>query len=191
MKFIKLKEKEKEKKGNYFYRCLSEFLYRRPDYYKELRRTVITFCKENIEELSELKEKDEIKNGVEIDTKEYINKMDEDNTWCRDIEITATCFLFEMNTSIYNNSTDENNLDYTKSYIYDNSLRTPVMVLNNDKPEHFNVIFPKLEIIEFQRKTRLIPRDENEVPKPCRKKKKEEIEKMDEDSIADTAGTAK
>ena len=34
--------------------------------------------------------------------------MDEDNTRCRDIEITATCFLFGMNTSIYNNSTYKN-----------------------------------------------------------------------------------
>ena len=89
--------------------------------------------------------------------------MDEDNTWSRDIEITSTCFLFGMNTSIYNNSNDENN---------DDSLLSLLMVLNNDKQGHFNVIFPKLEIIEFQRKTRLIPKDENEVPKPYRKKRK-------------------
>ena len=185
-----------EGNGNCFYRCLSEFLYGRPDYYKQLRRAVITFCKENINELSSYKEKVEIQDGVLIDTKEYIENLDEEDTkWSKDIEITASCFLFGINTAIYNNSSninnkDEDNIEYLKSYIYDeNSTKTPLMILNEDSKEHMNIIFPKLEIIEFQRKNKT-KNEENQIPKPYKRKKKDELNtKIEEESICESQNT--
>ena len=135
--------------GNYFYRCLSVFLYGRIDYFDVLRKAVITFCKKNKEEIIEFRKEVEIRNGVFIETKEYIDSMEKNINWSSDIEITICSYLFCVNIAIYSYCNDGMNYEYVNSYLYDeNNLNYPLMIMSNEKLDHFHLIYPKVEMEE-------------------------------------------
>ena len=132
--------------GKSFYRCLSEFLYGKSDYYNSLTKTISSFCKENINVISEFKNKVEIENGVFIDTKEYINNMNQSNYWGNDIDITICSYLFGINVAIYMYSQEKNILSYVYSYIFDEEISyNPLMILIIDNSNHFSLLFHKPE----------------------------------------------
>ena len=61
-----------EKDGNYFYRCVSFYLYGTVKYHDEIRETISKICIENIDELSEFQEYVEIRKDKYISTRQYI-----------------------------------------------------------------------------------------------------------------------
>ena len=121
-----------EGEGDCFYRCLSIFLYGKETYYHTLRKLVMTFCKNNISELTDFKKEVEIRNGVFMNTKQYIDNMEKNIYWSNDIEVTISSYLFCMNISIYLFSNDRANFEYVYSYIFDeNNINNPLMILVN------------------------------------------------------------
>ena len=131
---------------NNYYKCLSKFLYGKIDYYNSLKTTVSKFCKDNINEINDFKNEVEIKEGIFINTKEYINNMDKNECWDKDIEITISSYIFGINIAIYKYSNDKNNLEYINSYILDNNnLDSPLMTLIKLNLNIFCLIYPKVE----------------------------------------------
>ena len=133
----------------YFYRCLSEFLYGKIDYFDSLRKAVLTFCKVNTNEIFTYKNEVEVKNGIFMNTKDYISNMDKNSYWSNDIDITVCSFLFNINIALYKYSDDKNNLIYIYAYIYDEDISNyPLMILINENNDIFNLVIPKAEVKE-------------------------------------------
>ena len=136
--------------GNCYYKCLSEFLYGKTDYFDKLKKTVSIFCKDNIEEIYNIQNQVEIKAGSFINTKEYINNMDKNNDFANDIDITISSYLFAINIVIYIFTNDKINLQYLNSYIYEEKkLDYPLMAMVYDKDsDHFNLVYSTNEPID-------------------------------------------
>ena len=60
-----------EGEGNNYYKCLAEFLFSKTNLYEDLRKAVVTCCKQNLEKINRFKDKLEIRNGIFINKKHY------------------------------------------------------------------------------------------------------------------------
>ena len=153
--------------GNCFFKCLSKFLYCRIEYDEKLQRSISIFCKDNINEINNYQNKVKLQNGEIMNTTDYINNLQKKSNWATDIDIIISCFIFGINIAIYKYSDDKKNLEYVKSFVYDErNMNNPTMVLINDNLNHFNLIYPYIsgniiidEKIQFKN-------DEDENPFP-------------------------
>lgn len=152
-----------------FYKCLSQFLYGKIDYYQAIKNEICNFCKENVEEINNLHNEIEIRDGVFISTLDYIKYMDvTDNV--TNVDITVCCYLFGITISIYMNSKDEKNYDPIHSYIYEEAGgENPLMILLQENKDHYNILYPNEEAISKDDKNKDNRTTTDGVPK---KKKK-------------------
>ena len=128
---------------NCYYKCLSKFLYCKIEYDDKIKKTISTFCKENINEINNYEKKAILQNGEIMNTIDYINNMDKSDNWAPNIDIMISCHVFEMNIGVYKFSDDKNNLEYINAFIYKgNNVNYPTMILLNDSSNHFNFIYP-------------------------------------------------
>ena len=133
-------------KDNSFYRCLSLFLYARYDDYDRLRKGVTVYCKNNINNINNIINKVEIEEGNYMNTRDYINTMENNTVFITDIELMISSLIFGINIATYRYINDRNNMEFINSFIYEeNNLDNPSMILINDNINHYNLIFPKKE----------------------------------------------
>lgn len=124
--------------GNCFYKCLAKFLYGKFEYDERLRKGVVTFCKDNIDEIYNYKNKVELDNGDSIDTKEYINEIEKENT---DVDIMVSCYMFDINV-VFKYSNNKNSIQCTDCFLYEDNYNSPTMALLNENFNHFNLLYP-------------------------------------------------
>ena len=140
---FKIKEYKKDFQDNFYYKCLSIFLYNRIECFSTIRQFVQNYCKDNIYELSNVKNEVVIENNILINTSEYINNMNKNPDLVTDIDIIITSYIFGINVAIYNYSFDKENLEYINSFIYEDNSNNPLMILKLENFNDYNIIFPK------------------------------------------------
>ena len=132
-----------------FYKCLSEFLYGKKDYYKAIKNGVNNFCKENSEEINNLHNELEIREGVFISTLDYIDLMDVTD-YATDVDIIVCSYLFGITISVYDNPKDkeEKNYEHIHSYIYEEAGgENPLMILLREGKNNYNILYPNEDAI--------------------------------------------
>ena len=138
--------------GNCYYRCLSQFIYGKVEFQDCLRKAMAVFCNENAKEICNFQKSVQIHNGQNINTLDYINSMKELNIWATDLDILISSFVFRLNIAIYKYSEDNTNIEFVNSFIYEDNLNIPFMVLVNENLAHYNLIYPKREMIRINYK---------------------------------------
>ena len=118
--------------GNGYYKCLSWYLYRKVYFHESLRKTIIIFLKENLDKIYD----------IFLNTKDYINNIETNNYWAKEIEIPITTYLFRLNIGIYSYSNNRKYLEFSSNYIYnEDNMDYPLMILVNEN-SGFEGVFP-------------------------------------------------
>ena len=154
-----------ESDDNSYYKCLSLFLYGTMDHYLILKKEVTGFCQDNINEIFNMQNEIEIREGVFLNTKDYIKGMDSHTYIAPDIDLTISSYLYDINIAIYVDSLNESVYDNFHSYIYEEEAsNNPLMILHNQNHEHYDLLYPRDISLPYSEK---VP-DNNSVGKKIR-----------------------
>ena len=81
-----------------------------------------------------------------MNTSEYIGNIGKDKFWATDLEISITSFILGINIAVYKTK-DNYNLKYLYSFISNEDIKIPLLVLWNENLNHFNIILYKDYIV--------------------------------------------
>ena len=99
-----------DKARNYFYICVSYYLYGIIEYHSEIRKIISNVCKDKLEELCDFQEKVEIKIDKFLRTKDYIYMISKEGNWATNIDISLTAYIYNINIAKYLKNEDDRDL---------------------------------------------------------------------------------
>ena len=135
------------KDGNCFYRCLSYFLLRSQEYYKNIKNLIIDWIENNYKDFLEFFGDDDAKNlNKEEIAKNELDYIKSNDSWGSHYTISIACLIFKIDIAVY---TYEGNYIYKPYNLFkiDNEEKE-LCIMNYHNNYHFELIYGKNEQVE-------------------------------------------
>ena len=135
------------KDGNCFYRCLSYFLLKSQEYYKNIKNLIIEWIENNYEDFLEFFGDDDSKNLKKEDiAKNELDYIKSKDSWGSHYTFSIACLIFKIDIAVY---TYEGNYFYKPYNLFkiDNDEKE-LCIMNYHNNYHFELIYSKNEMVE-------------------------------------------